>query len=164
MTEQSEQTPLKEAIVFELNGVKYLYDYSLLTVEQIEIGTELTRWKEDQVYKGTNNLNDLFVSRGAEFLFIFLSYLVLEVGSDGIVKPYNFDLAQSKAYPFLKLLPGKYHQDLKKCSWDFFSNADLLQSGLTILEGKKRQKSIKERVLETVPTILAASLSNKNVL
>lgn len=131
-----------ERIVFEHEGKKYCYEFELLTVEQAELAREAGEWKYNQIQFGTDNLEKLFSSRGAEYLSIIMSFLLREVSIDDTIKPFSKEKADREVLSFVNQLPASNIQMIRNCVEDFFYNIGKQQIGSLILQGVKKKSGI----------------------
>lgn len=144
---------INEPVVFTNspeNNVKFVYNFNLLTIEQAEIGREISIFKDDQRTRGASDVTEIFKSRGIDYLPMLLAYLTREIKND-VVQPFDRDNAEVKALPFFKQLPAfEWHNKMLECAQDFFSKAGLKSNESMILAGKKEPKSMLEIYKEAI--------------
>ena len=143
-----------EPIVFEdeSSNYKFVYNFNLLTVQQAEIGREISIFKEDQRARGVSDVSEIFKSRGVDYLPMLLAYLTRKIKDDKIM-PFVRDVAEVEGLVFFQNLPAnKWHGKMLECATDFFSKAGLKSSESMILAGKKPPKSMQEILSETLMT------------
>lgn len=131
-----------ERVIFEHGGKKYCYEFELLTVEQAELAREVGEWKYNQIQFGTDSLDKLYNSRGADYLTIILSYLLREIDDKGEVKAFSRAKANGEVQDFIKELPASNLTALRECVEDFFYNTGKQQIGSLILQGVKKRSGI----------------------
>lgn len=128
-------------VVIEHCNKIYCYEFDLLTVEQAELAREVGEWKYNQIQAGTEQLNKLFSSRGADYLSITMSFLLREIKGD-VVQPFVRDKVEAVVEPFVKSLPISQLDKLRECVADFFTNTGKQPVGLAILQGVRKKSAI----------------------
>ena len=119
----------------------YKYDFNALTVEQAELAREAGEFKLNQMQNEPENFRQVVKSRGAEWLIIVLSYLLMEIKDDKL-QPFNKDQAETDAEFFVKSLPVSYWSDLRECVSDFFTGIGKKPIALAILQGERKRSGI----------------------
>ncbi len=127
-----EENNQKGRVFFEYNGKKYIYDYNILTLEQLELAKELTLFKYHQSKVNPDNFDMVIKSQGAYFTAIMLSFLLREY-KDNKPLEFNYDKSEFETLIFVKNLPAS---ELPKCEevlTDFFTKSGLGKVGSALL-------------------------------
>lgn len=106
---------------FENNGKKYIYDFDLLVAEQGEPVIELGKFRSHQDKRVPESFDEIIRSRGAEWAFIALSYLLLEVKND-IIIPFDEQKRKQETLQFARQIPMTERSKYMMCIKDFFIN------------------------------------------
>lgn len=127
---QQEYVPI-EAVTLEHGDRRFRYHFDDLTVQQVTMVEEIANFKAEQVNKGAKTFQSVIESGGAEWFWKALSWLLREVGPDGL-KPVNIVQVEN-AEDFVRELPAKYMPTLRGIVDDFFSQTGRsgLQSALS---------------------------------
>ena len=65
---------------------KYVYDYNLLTVKQVELAKEVGEFRLLQQLKEPSSFKEVSQSRAAEWIFMCLSYLLCPIKDGNPIK------------------------------------------------------------------------------
>ena len=140
------------------NGkTKLLYDFNRLTVEQVELAREVGEWKLQQNGAPPDDFNKILRSKGADYLAMMCSYLMVPKTGKEIEK-FNFDNC-GEIEKIIKTAPATELPKLKEITKDFFLNIGNAETGLTLLQPRlERQKD--EALLRTLLTISETTTSS----
>lgn len=106
---------------FEHNGKKYIYDFDQIRVEQGEPVIELGKFRSHQDKRVPESFDEIIRSRGAEWMIIAASYLLLEVKDDKVL-PFDKQKMERETIQFVRQLPMRERSKLISCIKDFFIN------------------------------------------
>lgn len=114
---------------FTHNGKTFIYDYSCLVVEQIEVATQVYMLAQHQAQNPPQTVRDLKMSGAANIESTALSFLLCKQSADGGLEPFNRTLVDH-AEDFIRSLPPDDWKRLQECKADFFSRAGIVDVGL----------------------------------
>ena len=157
MEETVEFKPKELPEIFEYDGKKFVYDFNILTCEQVELAREVGEFR----INAQNNLPESFAqfkkSGATEWLQLIMGYLLREVVADMVMK-FSINDAESKAYVFAKNIVGyKEVKRLRECLNDFFINIELSSIGSQLLQNEKKV-NVTEMLL---PSLISSMIANR---
>lgn len=149
---------------FENNGKIYKYDFTVLTIEQAELGKEIIEWKYTQKANVAENFTDVIKSKGSAWKCLLLSYLMTEV-IEGIQQPFDMNKTEETEI-FVKSLPTKYMEDVEAVVLDFFQHIGMNRKDYQSLQGKLKQNGIEMlwKILPMLQSLNNNGLISNNVL
>lgn len=142
-----ETTELLDPIVFTNNTKSYVYDKTLLTIEQVELVRELANFKTNQLIATPNTFKEVVKSGGADFLMSALSYLLIEKNSKNETLEFNRDKAENEVFSFVKKLSAFEDEKILNCVSDFFCSIKKESQLLQILHNPKKDNGIKDLIM-----------------
>jgi hypothetical protein len=140
----------------EHKGRKFVYDFTLLNVEQAELAREAGEFKFNQSQIEPESFKSVLKSNGADWLSIIGGYLLLEM-VDGEIQEFNKDKAELETEKFIKGLPATETIGLRGIVQDFFTSIGQEKMILQILQNVRRKNAI-----ETLLPILLRSQMMKS--
>ena len=115
-------------------NIRYRYDFENLVVEQCEFAEEVLAWKREQMKSPPQAFHDISRSRGAEWLSIVASYLLVKV-VDGEAQAFSLaTIAETEQ--FVKSLPAKEMVRLREVLTDFFTVTGKRGAILALLQNR----------------------------
>lgn len=111
---------------FTVNGVTYMYEYSRLVKQQVDMATAVYEYRIDRQKKqASNSLQEYFISQSMNYDVYVLSLILLKKKDNGDIEPFPtnpnvMEWEKSDAFKFAANLPVKYESEVEEVISDFF--------------------------------------------
>ena len=103
--------------------VRYVYDYDILKLDQIESARSVYYFGIEQAKTPPDSISKLFLSGGHNITLRAFGYLLRRLDAEGHVQPFTAEEAQGHALAFVRNLTSKDYTRLLECQEDFFTRA-----------------------------------------
>lgn len=150
MDNLKQQEALSEPIYFEVPDKKLMYDFDKLSIYQVEGAIEVLQFLQDQkaVIDGGANISfmDKFNSGGYKWRTNVMAFLLLEVGKDEKVKPFD-EATFKRNLGSLELMPAMNNEtnnfkEMERIVNDFFFKQGLMPTLLKLLQSNESKNFV----------------------
>lgn len=153
-----EDLTLSEPVVFEFGKQVYVYDFTKLTIEQVEYASELFRFKKQTMENPPESFQTMVKSKAIDYLPMMMSFL-LRKRIDNETQPFSYEKAELEVQPLIKNAPIDKMGEMKRCITDFFTKSGIGEPGLMTISNKLK---LENSFLKTILPVLMNQMMNTN--